>query len=152
MTKPQPKPNDERYSPKWVIDCVHRSLGLGWLDPCPIGGTNGLVGDWRSHGVYVNPPSSLMREFVEKFSGQYLAGNFQRGIWCYFHWQHNTSWWARLHRLNPTYGMCRKRVRFLDPEGKLVDVGRSQAFGFFGEFSERELDCWREHVRFMRAV
>jgi phage N-6-adenine-methyltransferase len=76
INNPQYKPKDDYYTPKWVFD----ALGLTFdLDPAhPDHATNvpckkyytkeqdGLNKEWEGL-IWVNPPFSNMRPFVEKF-------------------------------------------------------------------------------------
>lgn len=43
-------------------------------DPCPIGGTDGLVRPWGK-SVFINPPYSNIRGFLEKGISELVVGN-----------------------------------------------------------------------------
>lgn len=56
--------SDEWATPKDFYDKLNAEFNFN-DDPCPIGGTDGLTRDWGSR-VFVNPPYSNIKGFVEK--------------------------------------------------------------------------------------
>tara|TARA_B110001454_G_scaffold7392_1_gene7057 strand:- start:458 stop:865 length:408 start_codon:yes stop_codon:yes gene_type:complete len=63
-----PAKSDTHVTPQRVWDLIEESWGLekyDMFDPCPVNGTNGLTVQWKSIN-YVNPPYTLLTEFVHK--------------------------------------------------------------------------------------
>ena len=76
-------PNDEWYTPDYVIDCVDK-LMPEWFDPCPAGWGklfDGLTGAWE-YDCFINPPYSpkLKKAFIEKAIDEFYPSD------CRFLW------------------------------------------------------------------
>lgn len=127
-----PGNGDERYTPPELMDRVSASLRGQFKDVCPRRGLSGLARAWESR-VYCNAPGTLMMEFASRFYVERSLGRMKAGIWCYFNWDHSTEWFAILDSFAPVYVLLEDRWRFPGPGGVEMDVGRSQAFGLFGD-------------------
>lgn len=67
------KASDDWTTPKWLYDELNEEFGFT-DDPCPIGATDGLGRAWRGN-VFINPPYSNQRAFIEKGLLELAAGN-----------------------------------------------------------------------------
>lgn len=141
------KESDERYTPDELMTLVRTSLGA-FDDVCGVGARDGLDRDW-GESVYCNPPGSLMTDFADMAVAQINAGNTRWLIWCAFNWDHSTRWWHTIDTLCPTWAIMRRRWRFTAPDGRLVDVGRSQAFALVGPMAKAH---WLPHATLMGRV
>jgi len=143
--------SDERYTPHDLITRVRQTLGGIDLDPMSCVQANrivkarryftllddGLNRTWRAQSVYLNPPGSLRLQAHRKFVESFQAGLFPRGCVVLYDWDHSTRWWQALATQDPAWALLRRRMKFSDPGGRMVDVGRSQALAFVGIDPER---------------
>lgn len=63
-----PAKSDTHITPEKVYNMILETWGIKkcmMFDPCPVNGTDGLVISWKDIN-YINPPYSLLREFVAK--------------------------------------------------------------------------------------
>jgi hypothetical protein len=56
--------SDEWQTPPALYDALNAEFAFT-DDPCPIGGTDGLVREWGTR-CFVNPPYSNIKAFIEK--------------------------------------------------------------------------------------
>jgi phage N-6-adenine-methyltransferase len=87
------KTTDERYTPKYLIEIIRRSLGGVDFDPTAnnlnqVNATqyftvkeNCLIREWaKVETAYMNPPFSNSAPFLQKWHESYMSGYFKRGI------------------------------------------------------------------------
>lgn len=130
------KISDTRHTPGWLKMRINELLGGSYMDPCPVGGTDGLRWQaWTSH-VYVNPPGSLKKAFAQCFANWWQGPRSQQGVWMHYDWDHSTVAWRTVHSVRPVYVLFEKRIKMLGPgpdkQDRLHDVGRSQALAVVG--------------------
>ena len=73
---PQSK-SDTHITPDRVWDLIETHWNImqhEMFDPCPVDGTDGLERDWEGMN-YVNPPYTLLKEFVAKAILERTKGN-----------------------------------------------------------------------------
>ena len=77
MSYMPPAKSDTHVTPDRVYEMIKETWGIErsmMFDPCPINGTDGLVISWKDINV-VNPPYSLLKEFVAKALEEASYGN-----------------------------------------------------------------------------
>ena len=109
--------NDEHLTPSWLKD----GLFAGWFDPCPLWDSSepkfdGLKIDWAADRIFVNPPYSNPRPWVEKAIEAARAGKTVAMLL-----KHDTStrWYSRLHEAG---------AHFLAIIGRLAFTGSPAPF------------------------
>lgn len=86
-------------TPKVLYDALNQEFSFT-LDPCPLGGTDGLARDWRGARVYCNPPYGPgIARWLEKASEAELAVFLLPS-------RTDTKWWHE-------YAMKANEIRFL---------------------------------------
>lgn len=65
--------SDDWSTPNEIYNYLYDRHGIKpghWFDPCPLGaidqGYDGLKAEWNAYSVYINPPYSNIKGFVEK--------------------------------------------------------------------------------------
>jgi len=77
MSYMPPAKSDTHVTPDRVYEMIEETWGIErsmMFDPCPINGTDGLVISWKDIN-FVNPPYSLLKEFVQKALDESSYGN-----------------------------------------------------------------------------
>ena len=72
-----PAKSDTHITPDRVYDMILETWGIEkkmMFDPCPVDGTHGLVISWKDFN-FVNPPYTLLKEFVAKALDESSYGN-----------------------------------------------------------------------------
>lgn len=72
-----PAKSDTHITPDRVYDMILETWGIEknmMFDPCPVDGTDGLVISWKDFN-FVNPPYTLLKEFVAKALDESSYGN-----------------------------------------------------------------------------
>lgn len=95
--------NDSVPTPDWLMKFFRQ-----WHDPVPIGGTLGLVEDWKDP-TFANIPYSCPMEFVEK-----AILESKNGIRVILMVRVNTStkWWLRLVEHGARFAFFVGRIKF----------------------------------------
>jgi hypothetical protein len=141
------KETDERYTPKWIFDTLNLEFDL---DPCsPVGGIkdapikyyytaedDGLSKEWFGN-VWVNPPFSNPRQFMEKLVEH---GN---GIGLV---RISQSQWAKdLWNLCDGVILNDKRLKFDRPDGSSVGIPAVTFMFAFGKANAEALSNFTEY-------
>lgn len=138
------KPTDERYTPKWIVEYARAWLEVDCfdLDPasCPKANEtvqarniytkedDGLMKPWWGH-IWLNWPSSQSTKFARKLAD---SPDVESAAIMLFNWDHSTEWFRILNgELNCHFVLFPFRIKFPDENGKLYEVGRSQALAFY---------------------
>lgn len=82
--------SDEWSTPKETFDALNTEFAFT-DDPCPIGGTDGLQREWGA-SVFVNPPYSNIRGFMDKALAEIKAGRSQTVVFLVPS-RTDTKWW-----------------------------------------------------------
>jgi hypothetical protein len=141
-TEVKTKETDERYTPGYLLEKFRELLGEIDLDPCASEDdrhrvcnnsftalNNGLETDWRGLQLYINPPGSQIRKFAKKF----LVEVTEPSVFLIFNWDHSTSYLQNfIEREDVNVWLLKGRHKFVDPSGRLVDVGRCHGFVTYG--------------------
>lgn len=72
-----PAKTDTHITPDKVFDIILETWGIEkdmMYDPCPVDGTDGLTTSWKDIN-FVNPPYTLLKEFVAKALEESNYGN-----------------------------------------------------------------------------
>lgn len=72
-----PAKTDTHITPDKVFDIILETWGIEkdmMYDPCPVDGTDGLTTSWKDIN-FVNPPYTLLKEFVAKALDESNYGN-----------------------------------------------------------------------------
>lgn len=72
-----PAKTDTHITPDRVFDMILETWGIEkdmMYDPCPVDGTDGLTTSWKDIN-FVNPPYTLLKEFVAKALDESNYGN-----------------------------------------------------------------------------
>jgi len=84
------KASDDYTTPRMCFHVLNREFFFN-DDPCPIGGLDGLEREWGS-SVFVNPPYSNIRGFMDKALAEIKANRSDRVVFlvpC----RTDTKWW-----------------------------------------------------------
>lgn len=92
--------NDVWGTPQWLFDSLNKEFGFS-LDPCSDGKNhkcsryftmeeNGLLQDWGSHCVFMNPPYSQVNDWMRKAYGAAQDG---ATVVCLVPSRTDTEWW-----------------------------------------------------------
>lgn len=114
------KESDEWPTPQWLFDALDREFGFT-LDPCTNGENhkcekhytrlqNGILCDWGTETVYMNPPYSDVGAWMAKAYGAAQEGAV---VVCLVPSRTDTDWWHR-------YAM-KGEIRFI--KGRLTFEG-----------------------------
>lgn len=96
------KESDEWPTPQWLFDSLDREFGFT-LDPCTNGENhkcekfytrlqNGILCDWGTETVYMNPPYSDIKSWMAKAYGSAQEG---ATVVCLVPSRTDTEWWHR---------------------------------------------------------
>tara|TARA_A100001391_G_C4936700_1_gene243349 strand:+ start:135 stop:629 length:495 start_codon:yes stop_codon:yes gene_type:complete len=134
-TTEAPNPKDECYTPAWVFDDLQLQFSI---DVCaPAGGSphvtadqyfafadDGLTADWGTGPVWMNPPYSKPRPWVEKFT-EHRNGialvPFSKG-----------KWFEELWDTDAVMVCCPTNIKFIK-DGKPHGIFMPTVFAAFGQ-------------------
>jgi phage N-6-adenine-methyltransferase len=156
---PRKPTTDEWYTPPKYIEAAREVLGHIGLDPATslvaqetVKADNfytveidGLTHGWRGH-VWLNPPYSLMPQFVEKLLSEYSAGNVNAAILLSSNGT-DTAWFHHAASAATTICFTRGRIKFIDGNGPSSERSAppsGSTFLFFG------VDALRFHAVFAK--
>lgn len=119
--------NDVWGTPQYLFYALHKEFGF-MLDPCSNGQNqkcarhfteldNGLMQDWGSERVFMNPPYSRVRDWMRK---AYSAANDGATVVCLVPSRTDTDWWH-------SYAM-KGEIRFIKGRLKFGDAVNSAPF------------------------
>lgn len=129
---------DDHCTPGWILDVVRRVAPIG-LDPCDnkwsttapkwsiSSPSNGLSVDWKiakDHLVWVNPPYSRGQAlpWVRKCALEYSERNAH--VMLLLPSDTSTAAYHEALSTCTAFYPLKKRVKFIGPEGRLIDAGR----------------------------
>lgn len=98
--------NDNRETPRWLLESLFR----GWFDPCPVGGTGGLTCEWVGDRVYVNPPYSNPKPWVERAIRECRQNG--KTVALLLKHDSSTEWWRLLHEAGAHFFAALDRLKF----------------------------------------
>jgi phage N-6-adenine-methyltransferase len=114
----QSKKTDHWQTPKWIYNYYK---GIGYGDPCPLNPEkDALKNSWGEFGphVFVNPPYSKAKEFLDKAVKEIKADNIQSATFLLFS-NTDTRWWHHyVMRYAEEIKFIKGRLKFLTPEGE----------------------------------
>ena len=126
-------------TPQWLFDALDKEFGFT-LDPCSDGKNqkcakhytsqeNGLLRDWGTETVFMNPPYSECDAWMRKAYGAAQEG---ATVVCLVPSRTDTDWWHR-YAMKGEVRLLRGRLRFGDAEANApfpsaVVVFRPRAF------------------------
>lgn len=143
--------SDEHYTPKEIVDAVLECFGGKIdLDPCSnsrespnVPAINhftktddGLKQDWRSQAVYVNPPYSQVRLWVQKGIQEYLDGRADEII-LLVKADTTTKWFKLIWDLAPVVCFVDHRLCFLNESNNGNGATFPSAVAYVGSNLER---------------
>lgn len=130
---------DEWATPQWLFDALDKEFGFT-LDPCSDGSNarcpkfysvrdSGLLKDWGSETVFMNPPYSQCLTWMHK---AYAAAQQGATVVCLVPARTDTAWWHR-YAMKGEIRLLRGRLKFGDaqnsaPFPSAVIVFRPQSF------------------------
>lgn len=128
---------DERYTPPWLVEKIRRTLGGIELDPCTCDEAqkivaadryytiedDGLSQEWTASTLYLNPPYSGPRPWIEKWKDQSSRDPKQRSC-VLVRLAFATRWSKILYDHGDVAVFLWDRVRFLDHRGN--DTGKGK--------------------------
>ncbi len=112
--------NDVWATPQWLFDALNKEFGFT-LDPCS-DGTNaktekffsiydsGLLKDWGTETVFMNPPYSECKKWMQKAYGAAQEG---ATVVCLVPARTDTEWWHRF-AMKGEIRLLRGRLKFGD--------------------------------------
>lgn len=109
-------------TPQWLFDVLDKEFGFS-LDPCSDGSNqkvvrhftsqdNGLLKDWGTETVFMNPPYSQCDEWMCKAYGAAQEG---ATVVCLVPARTDTDWWHR-YAMKGEVRLLRGRLRFGEAE------------------------------------
>jgi phage N-6-adenine-methyltransferase len=109
-------------TPQWLFDALNKEFGFT-LDPCTDGtnakcdkfyttAENGLLRDWGTETVFMNPPYSEIAEWMRKAYGAAQEG---ATVVCLIPARTDTSWWHR-YCMKSEIRLLRGRLKFGDSD------------------------------------
>jgi phage N-6-adenine-methyltransferase len=109
-------------TPQWLYDALNKEFGFT-LDPCSDGtnakcekfftaSENGLLRDWKTDVVFMNPPYSEVDEWMRKAYGAALEG---ATVVCLIPARTDTRWWHE-YCMKAEIRFIRGRLKFGDAE------------------------------------
>lgn len=109
-------------TPQWLYDALNKEFGFT-LDPCSDGTNakcpkfytpreNGLLRDWGTETVFMNPPYSEVDEWMRKAYGAALEG---ATVVCLIPARTDTQWW-HAYVMKAEIRFIRGRLKFGDAE------------------------------------
>ncbi len=114
-------------TPQWLYDALNKEFGFT-LDPCSDGTNakcpkfytpreNGLLRDWGTETVFMNPPYSEVDEWMRKAYGAALEG---ATVVCLIPARTDTQWWHAY--------VMKAEIRFIKGRLKFGDAENSAPF------------------------
>ena len=114
-------------TPQWLYDALNKEFGFT-LDPCSDGKNakcekfytpreNGLLRDWGTETVFMNPPYSEVDEWMRKAYGAALEG---ATVVCLIPARTDTQWWHAY--------VMKAEIRFIKGRLKFGDAENSAPF------------------------
>lgn len=114
-------------TPQWLFDALNKEFGFT-LDPCSDGSNakcpkfytpreNGLLRDWGTETVFMNPPYSEVDEWMRKAYGAALEG---ATVVCLIPARTDTKWWHDY--------VMKAEIRFIKGRLKFGDAENSAPF------------------------
>lgn len=114
-------------TPQWLFDALNKEFGFT-LDPCSDGTNakcpkfytpheNGLLRDWGTETVFMNPPYSEVDEWMRKAYGAALEG---ATVVCLIPARTDTKWWHDY--------VMKAEIRFIKGRLKFGDAENSAPF------------------------
>jgi phage N-6-adenine-methyltransferase len=114
--------SDEWPTPQWMFDALNREFGFT-LDPCCTADSakcktfytmadNGLLKDWGTESVFMNPPYSGCDEWMRKAYGAAQEG---ATVVCLVPSRTDTEWWHR-YAMKGEIRLIKGRLKFGDAE------------------------------------
>lgn len=111
-------------TPQWLFDALNKEFGFT-LDPCSDGSNakcpkfytpreNGLLRDWNTETVFMNPPYSEVDEWMRKAYGAALEG---ATVVCLIPARTDTQWWHDFV-MKGEIRFLRGRLYFGDGDGR----------------------------------
>lgn len=109
---------DEWSTPQWLFDALDKEFGFT-LDPCSNGGNarcaraysvadSGLLKDWGTETVFMNPPYSQCSVWMHK---AYAAAQHGATVVCLVPARTDTAWWHS-YAMKGEIRLLRGRLRF----------------------------------------
>jgi phage N-6-adenine-methyltransferase len=109
-------------TPQWLFDALNKEFGFT-LDPCSDGenakcarfyttSENGLLRDWGTETVFMNPPYSEIAEWMRKAYGAAQEG---ATVVCLIPARTDTAWWHS-YCMKSEIRLLRGRLKFGDSE------------------------------------
>jgi phage N-6-adenine-methyltransferase len=109
-------------TPQWLFDALHKEFGFT-LDPCSDGtnakcakfytpNENGLLKDWKTETVFMNPPYSEVSDWMRKAYGAAQEG---ATVVCLIPARTDTQWWHE-YAMKSEIRFIRGRLKFGDAE------------------------------------
>jgi hypothetical protein len=126
---------DKRYTPPELFEDLKRQTGVNFkraMDPAPINPKkDGLKRKWRAKSVYLNPPFSELKKWVEYAMVEYKSGRIKNNLaivvpWYAFKDRPNavTSPQKYLKNLSPKpTKVYRGYYKFIKPSGEQYKTG-----------------------------
>jgi len=122
-----PGETDVWATPQWLFDALNKEFGFT-LDPCSDGTNakcpkfytpreNGLLRDWGTETVFMNPPYSEVDEWMRKAYGSALEG---ATVVCLIPARTDTQWWHAY--------VMKAEIRFIKGRLKFGDAENSAPF------------------------
>jgi site-specific DNA-methyltransferase (adenine-specific) len=123
----KPAETDVWATPVWLFEALNREFGFT-LDPCSDGSNakcevfftpteNGLLRDWGTHTVFMNPPYSEIADWMRKAYGAAQEG---ATVVCLIPSRTDTSWWHEF--------VMKGEIRFIRGRLKFGDAKNSAPF------------------------
>lgn len=162
------KESDNRFTPFWFIYAVVYSFGRICFDPCwhaaslvrPVAffdvrrGDDGLRDPWFGDLVFVNPPWSNQKRWLERAHGQWLCGNVKT-IVCLVPARTDTDLFHNILSRDADIYFIKGRPKFFQENGKSESTSVSTMAVIFGatdkqkkRFAEKVPGLWwQSHLR-----
>lgn len=144
------KESDNRFTPPDLIHAIEESFGRISLDPCwhpksfvkPLRhfdirwGEDGMVRDWAGAVVFVNPPWSDAKKWLERCHDQWSKG--QAGVViCLVPAKTDTEFFHTILATDADVYFLKGRTRFHKKEGRAEGSAQSTMIVFFGATAEQ---------------
>jgi phage N-6-adenine-methyltransferase len=148
---------DEHYTPKEVIDAVLACFGSIDLDPCsnePTDGSpnvpagwhfiqedDGLNRNWVALTLYMNPPYSDVKRWINKLTEEYESGHVQQAI-ALVKADPSTRWFQQIWESAEVVCFVDHRLRFHGTVKNSSAATFASAIAYFGSKPERFCDAF----------
>lgn len=126
---------DEHYTPPWVVDPIRRFCGGISLDPASCAqankfikaerffskreGEDGLLLAWEGTTLWLNPPYSGTKDWVDYAMINWVAGNITDNMFFLVNANVGTEWFTRLQSCCSFMTLFDKRIAFVGENGKI---------------------------------